>query len=88
MIIDVILGQNIDTSMWINELKEMKADFIAVINYDSVNEFEEVERVIYLSPNIAKEYLKNFDTINFYKSLYAYPGMQTNMKSLYKKDKE
>lgn len=88
MIIDVILGQNIDTPMWIYELKEIKADCIAVINYESVNEYEEIERVIYLSPNIAKDYLRNFDTINFYKSLYAYPGMQTNMKSLYKKDKE
>ena len=88
MIIDIILGENVDTPMWINYLKVIEADYIAVIDYDSINKFEEINGVTYLSPNFAKEYLKMFDTKNFYKSLYGYPGMNSDMSSLFKKFKE
>lgn len=84
MIIDIILGKNVDTQMWLNDLKEIKADNIVVIDYDSINGCEEIEGVIYLSPNFAKEYLKKFDSKNYYKSLYGYPGMSSNTSSLFK----
>lgn len=88
MIIDVILGKNIDTCMWINDLKKIKVDQIAVIDYESIVDFEEVDGVIFLSPSCAKKYLKKFDAINYYKSLYAYPGMNADMSSLFRKEKE
>lgn len=87
MILDIILGNNIDTIMWINNLVENEADYIGVIIYDSFEGFEEKNGVLYMSPTYAKEYIKKFDTVNFYKSLYAYPGMQGNMSSLFNKDK-
>lgn len=86
MIVEVILGNNIDTTMWISDLKENEADYIIVIDYDYNNIFLEIEGVIYMSPTQAQEYIKKFDTINYYKSLYAYPGMQGKMSSLHKKD--
>ena len=88
MIIDIILGNNTDTLMWISDLKENGADYIVVIEYDYYEEFKERNGVVYISPKYAREYLKQFDTVNFYKSLYAYPGMHGNMSSLYKKDKK
>lgn len=88
MIVDVILGNNIDTLMWINELIENEADNIGVINYDCLEGFEEKNGVIYMSPAYAKEYIKKFDTVNFYKSLYCYPGMHGNMSFLYRKNKK
>lgn len=86
MIIDIILGNNIDTLMWITKLIENKAEYIGVIVYECFEGFEERNGVLYMSPTYAEEYIKKFDTVNFYKSLYAYPGMQGNMSSLYKKD--
>lgn len=88
MIIDIILGNNIDTLMWINNLAENEADQIGVVIYDCFEGFEERNGTLYMSPTYAKEYIKNFDTVNFYKSLYAYPGMHGNMSSLFNKDKD
>lgn len=82
MIGDIILGNNIDTWMWVNDLKQNGVDHIIVIDYDSNENFKEVSNVIYLSPYYAKSYIKRFDSLNFYKSLYAYPGMQGSMSSL------
>lgn len=87
MILDVILGNNIDTPMWIKDLQENEADCLIVVDYAFNNEPTEVEGVIYMSPIQAHRYIKKFDAVNYYKSLYAYPGMQGNMSSLYKKDK-
>lgn len=84
---NIILGKNIDTIMWIKNLKEMEAEQIIVIDYEHLGSFEEENGVLYMSPVYAKEYIKKFDSVNFYKSLYAYPGMQGKMSSLYKKDK-
>lgn len=86
MIIDIILGNNIDTLMWINNLVKNDADHIGVIIYDCFEGFEERNGVIYMSPTYAKEYIKKFDTVNLYKSLYAYPGMHGNMSSLFNKN--
>lgn len=86
MSIDIILGHNIYTVMWINDLRENKADYIIGIDYDCVEEFQVRNGIFYMPPNYAREYIKKFDTVNFYKSLYAYPGMQGSMTSLYKKD--
>ncbi|MCP2034137.1 hypothetical protein L1279_001120 [Planomicrobium sp. HSC-17F08] len=87
MIVDVILGNNIDTAMWVRDLQENEAEYIIVVDYEYENEPIEIEGVVYMSTIQAQKYIKKFDTINYYKSLYAYPGMQGNMSSLYKKDK-
>lgn len=75
MIIDVILGNNVDTKMWINDLRESKADYIIVIDYEYSEESKETDGILYMSPNYAREYIKEFDSINYYKSLYAYPSL-------------
>lgn len=87
MNVDVILGNNIDTAMWVRNLRENEAECIIVIDYEWKDEPLEIEDAVYMSPIHAQKYLKKFNTVNYYKSLYAYPGMQGNMSSLYKKDK-
>lgn len=87
MIIDFILGNNVDTIMWISELQERGAEHIIVVDYDCSRECVKRNNISYVSTNYAREYMKKFDTVHFYKSLYAYPGMQGNMSSLYKNDK-
>lgn len=83
LIVDIILGNNIDTLMWITELRENGADHIIVIDYDSSEDYKEKDNIIYITPCYAKKYIQKFDSINFYKSLYAYPGMNGSMSSLY-----
>ncbi|MDN7227866.1 hypothetical protein QWY15_11205 [Planococcus sp. N064] len=87
MNVDVILGNNIDTAMWVRNLRENEAECIIVIDYEWKDEPLEIEDAVYMSAIHAQKYLKKFNTVNYYKSLYAYPGMQGNMSSLYKKDK-
>ena len=84
LIADIILGNNIDTPMWIRDLQENEADCIIVVDYEQEHESIDIEGVIYMSSIQAQKYIKKFDTINYYKSLYAYPGMQGNMSSLHK----
>lgn len=85
MIADVILGITIDTQMWITDLKEQKSENIFVIDYEYFGEPKASEGVLYLSPLEAKKYFERFDSIFFYKAMYAYPGMSGKMSSLYKK---
>ncbi len=85
--VDIILGNNIYTLMCISALQESGAEHIIVVDYDCSQECVKKNNISYVSTNYAKEYMKKFDTVNFYKSLYAYPGMQGKMSSLYKKDK-
>lgn len=81
MIADVILGRNIDTSNWIKELKTNLNENIIVIDYEHTGEPETIEDIIYLSPLGAQEFLAKYDSINFYKSMYIYPGIY-NLKQL------
>lgn len=85
MIADIILGNNIDTSIWITELREVGAEHIIIIDYDSSENYKEKDNIVYVTPCYAKKYMQKFDSINFYKSLYAYPGMNGSMSSLYKR---
>lgn len=85
MIANIILGVNIDTEMWISELERESSENIIVIDYDYFGEPILKNEVTYLSPCDAKSYLAKFDSLNFYKSVYAYPGMKGKMSSLYKK---
>lgn len=75
MIADVILGNNIDTLIWIKELKEMSRENIVVVDYEFIGEPLIIDGVKYLSNTTAKEFLKSFDSVCFYKSMYIYPGM-------------
>ena len=88
MMLDVILGITVDTPMWITNLREDFADDIIVVDYEYYYEPEVRDGVTYMSPRDAKEYMKKFDSVNYYKSMYVYPGMGGRMSSLFKKSKE
>lgn len=75
MKLDVILGINSETNMWIKDLKLSLSDHICVIDYDYYGEPTMTNGVMYVSTIDAKEYFKRFDSICFYKSMYIYPGM-------------
>ena len=85
MIADVVLGNNIDTNTWITDLKQSNVDNIFVIDYEYYEDPKYIKGVIYTSPTDASILLQEFDSINFYKSLYVLPGMGGQMSSLYKK---
>lgn len=86
IILDLILGKNIDTFQWIHDLKELDAEYIAVLDYDIIGDYEVFEEIIYMSVDYATKYVQEFHSVNFYKSLYVYPGMGGCMSSLQKKD--
>lgn len=76
MIADIILGINIDTLLWIEKLKEIGADYIIVLDYDYYDKPKYKNDVLYISTADLKIYLKKFDTVRFYKSLYIFPGIE------------
>ncbi|WP_142828602.1 hypothetical protein [Planococcus soli] len=88
MIIDIILGNNIYTKMWINDLKENGSDHIIVIDYEYTEEFVEIVGIIYMASICAKRYVKRFDTKNYYKSMYAFPEKPSAKSSSDYKDKK
>ena len=73
MIIDVILGVNMDTEMWITELMANKAEMITVLDFDYFGEPKIVNNVTYISAFDLKKLIKNYDKVYFYKSIYFYP---------------
>lgn len=74
MILNIIVGNNIDTPTWISKLKNQGADFIVVLDYENDNDPVIINSIPYLSIRDTKSYMKNFTTINFSKSIYGYPG--------------
>ena len=82
MIVDVILGNNMDTPMWIRDLKFNLSDSICVIDYDYYGEPTRINGVMYVSNIDAKKYLEKFDSMCFYKSMYIYPGMHDLRSSI------
>lgn len=84
MIADIILGITVDTEMWIYDLKKKNYDNIYVVDYDYFGEPILKNEVIYISPIDAKVQFEKFDSKYFYKSLYAYPGMDGKFSSLKK----
>ena len=76
MIADIILGSNIDTSMWIKDLIKQGAHNIFVINYEYHGPPVKVNGITYLGPAVGKDYFYQFDTLFFYKSMYQYPGFK------------
>lgn len=85
MILDLILDNNVDTYQLIFDLKQIKAEHIAVLDYDFVGDYKILEGVIYISTLYAIEYIEKFDSVNYYKSLYVYPGLNGSMYSFFKK---
>lgn len=86
MIADIILGNNIDTLMWINELQEARADFIIVLDYEFNGEPFFNNGVLYISTYDIRNHLTQFDSTNYYKSLYIYPGMGGKMSTFSRKE--
>ena len=81
---DVILGNNIDTPKWIEELQVLDAENIIVIDYEYFGELKLIGGVLYISPIEAKSYLEKFDSICFFKTMYVYPGMGGKMSTFRK----
>lgn len=73
MRLDIILGVNIDTSVWIRELKISRRKNIIVIDYNHKDIAYEIDNVMYMSEKEGNEYSQYFDELFFYKSLYCYP---------------
>ena len=71
----IILGNNIDTFKWIEFLKNEKHEDIIVVDYEYTGKPKIYEDVIYISYLDGENYLKNFHTVKFFKSMYIYPGM-------------
>lgn len=88
MILSVILGVTVDTPMWIAHLRGSEADHIVVLDYEYMGEPEQRGNILYLSSLDAKIYMKKYDSVEFFKSLYGYPGMGGNMSSLYRSEKD
>lgn len=84
MIADIILGNTIDNKDWIVKLQKLEADNIFLLDYDYFGEPRIVNNITYISVLSMAVYLKKFDSINFYKSMYGFPGMSGNMSSLHK----
>lgn len=84
LIANVILGNNIDTPQWIEKLKIQNARHIIVLDYDYYGKLQLNTTVTYISVIDFEKYIAKFDSINYYKSLYGYPGMAGKMSSLYK----
>jgi len=82
----VILGINVDTRAWIKELKLQKNDNIIVIDYNYLGEMKKIKGVIYISTYEFKHYAKKFDKVNYYKSLYGFPGMSGKMADFFKEN--
>lgn len=87
MIIDIILGNNIDTKTWINDLRTNGAEFIIVIDYENYGEPKEIDSIIYMNPIDAQKHIRKFDVKNYYKSMYGFPGMSGTMSSLHRENK-
>ena len=81
LIANIVLGINIDTQMWIDDLKLSKSDNIFILDYDYFDEPNYQNGITYLSPLDAKEYFRKFDTLFYYKSMYVYPGMNGRSSS-------
>lgn len=75
MIANIILGINIDTQLWVSDLKLRKSDNIFILDYEYYGEPNYQNGVTHISPLDAKECFKKFDTLFYYKSIYVYPGM-------------
>lgn len=82
LIADVILGNTIDTKLWIEDLFNNEADHIIVLDYDFHGERYHKDNVLYISSLDLYEYIKKFDTVNYYKSLYAYPTISNYLTDL------
>ncbi|RNF39754.1 hypothetical protein [Planococcus salinus] len=85
MLADVVVGNNIDTPSWIAELQVIGAENIIVIDFEYSGEPEFRKKVLYISATDAKKYLRKFESVCFYKTMCAYPGMGGKMSTLYKK---
>lgn len=82
MVLNVILGNDIGTLKWINNLKEKGEKYIIVLDYGKKDADYNKNNVIYTSPNEIKKHLYGCDKLVFYKSMYGFPGMGGQMSKL------
>lgn len=86
MVAHIILGINVDTPFWISTLKKQGIKNIFIFDYESQNnaELDSYKDVIYMHQEIVEKILQDYTDLFFYKSLYAFPGMNGQMSTLYK----
>lgn len=75
MIADVVLGNNIDTIYWVNDLKANGSENIILIDYDYIGELQMINGIVYISSREALAYIQKFDSVSYYKSIYILPRM-------------
>lgn len=73
MIANVILGINMDTGKWIKDLESNLADNIIVLDYEYTEEPKFLNNILYISPLDLSKYIKSFDSVRYYKSMYVFP---------------
>lgn len=85
MILDLVLGKTCESSKWVIDLKEFGAENIVVLDYDFEGTYAVIEGITYMSVEYLSKYIRQFDSVNYYKSLYGLPGMNGSMSSLFTK---
>ncbi|MFC4713430.1 hypothetical protein [Planococcus dechangensis] len=75
MHINVVLGNLIDSSICVKELKDTGEEFIVVLDYDLRVDKIYKNDIEYISPEYATRLVKEFQSIRYFKSLYILPGM-------------
>lgn len=85
MILDLILGVTLDTPFIIRSLRNENVTEIVVLDYDYFDNPYIIDGVLYASTYDAKKLIRNYDTVNYYKSLYIYPSICKD--SIYKSNK-
>ena len=83
MILNVVLGNNIDTQNWIALLNKENKSPIIVLDYDYCGIPYKKNSIYYMSRDDLKSVLKKASYVYYHKSFYAFPGMSGQMSSLH-----
>lgn len=77
MLLNLILGVNIDTPLLVKKLIETNTGSItAVLDYDLEEAYTFEQNAIVISPSYAQDYIIKFKKVVFHKSLNIYPTIK------------
>lgn len=72
---NIILGNSIDSLIWVKKLDAEGEEVILILDYDLTEDAYYKDNIIYISSEYAKKLVKKINSVSYYKSLYVYPGM-------------
>lgn len=72
---NIILGNSIDSLIWVKKLDAEGEEVILILDYDLTEDAYYKDNIIYISSEYAKKLVKQINSVSYYKSLYVYPGM-------------